>query len=123
VYWLATFVEVAIWFAGFHPNRLHIVTAPILAKSLVFVPSEFPGGRTDLVLSLGWTLMFELYFYAAFAATFWMRSIKKSFIAIAIFFMVGVGLSTLVAQLPYLLHYYFSTITFEFLFGAFCAIA
>jgi exopolysaccharide production protein ExoZ len=123
LYWVATFVIVAFWLAGFHPNGLQVLSASILAKSLIFVPSEFPDGRTDLVLSLGWTLMFELYFYMAFAATFWMRSIEKSFFTVASFFSLGIALSILVARLPHLLQFYFSTITLEFLFGALCAIA
>lgn len=42
----------------------------MLAQSMVFISSEFPDGRYDLILSIGWTLVYELFFYAIFALSF-----------------------------------------------------
>lgn len=36
-------------------------------SSYLFIPSERPGGRIAPVLSLGWTLNYEMFFYAIFA--------------------------------------------------------
>ncbi|GLK72550.1 acyltransferase [Ancylobacter dichloromethanicus] len=63
LYWIATLVIVAFYFVGFRPNGLMIFDFEILLKSLFFIQSEFENGRYDLILSLGWTLIFELFFY------------------------------------------------------------
>jgi exopolysaccharide production protein ExoZ len=123
LYWLATFVIVGFFIIGFHPNGLHELTLPMLIKSMIFVPSELADGRHSLVLLLGWTLMFELYFYVIFASTFWMRSLEKSLIAVTVVFLLGFGASCLIDPLPYLLQFYFSPITLEFSLGALAAIA
>jgi exopolysaccharide production protein ExoZ len=123
LYWLATLVIVTLFLIGFRPNGLHYLTMPTLIKSMIFVPSEFPDGRHDLVLSLGWTLMYELYFYAVFASTFFARSIEKSFFTVTIFFVLGTLANAIFAPFPYLIGYYLNTITLEFVFGALAAIA
>ncbi len=39
-----------------------------VVSSYFFIPSERPDGRIAPVLSLGWTLNYEMFFYAIFAA-------------------------------------------------------
>jgi peptidoglycan/LPS O-acetylase OafA/YrhL len=123
LYWLATIILVLIFLIGFHPNGLHYLDLPIFVRSMFFVPSEFPDGRRDLVLSLGWTLMYELYFYIIFASTLLMRSLEKSLIAITVVFVAGIFIKAAFGPFPYLIEYYLSTILLEFVFGALIAIA
>jgi exopolysaccharide production protein ExoZ len=122
LYWLATLVMVVLFLIGFHPNGLHQVDLPRFIESLVFVPSEFPDGRTDLILTLGWTLMYELYFYVVFAATFFVRSLEKSLAIMTLFFIGGIGLAITFGPFNYLVDYYLNPITLEFVFGAILAV-
>lgn len=67
LYWLLTaaFVLVAV-VAGGAVNS--VVTGPLqVAASLVFVPWARPDGMVQPVLTLGWTLNYEMLFYAVFA--------------------------------------------------------
>ncbi|WP_119255157.1 acyltransferase family protein [Shinella zoogloeoides] len=67
VYWLATGVMVAGALAGLFPNL--VLTAGHVAASLFFVPARSPSsGELWPVLVQGWTLNYEMFFYAAFAA-------------------------------------------------------
>ncbi|WP_439617208.1 acyltransferase family protein [Shinella sp.] len=67
VYWLATAVMVAGALAGLFPNLL--LTAEHVAASLFFVPWRSPSsGEIWPVLVQGWTLNYEMFFYAVFAA-------------------------------------------------------
>jgi peptidoglycan/LPS O-acetylase OafA/YrhL len=118
LYWLATLAIIAFFLAGFRPVGLHELSPKIVAQSFAFIPSAFANGRHDLILTVGWTLMFELFFYLAYALTFPLRSFEKSFAVLAAAF---VGLSVighLVNPLPYLLNFYTSPIMLEFLYGA-----
>ena len=122
LYWLATLVMVVLFLIGFRPDGLHQVDLPRFIESLVFVPSEFPDGRTDLILTLGWTLMYELYFYVVFAATFFVRSLEKSLAIMTLFFIGGIGLAITFGPFNYLVDYYLNPITLEFVFGAILAV-
>jgi peptidoglycan/LPS O-acetylase OafA/YrhL len=122
LYWLATLALVILLLIGFHPNGLHDVDLPSIVKSLFFVPSKFPDGRTDLILSLGWTLRYELYFYVVFAATFFLRSLEKSLAIITVFFVGGAGVAIAFGPFGYLVDYYLRPITLEFVLGGVLAL-
>ncbi|WP_104666306.1 acyltransferase family protein [Ensifer adhaerens] len=67
IYWLATAVMVVGGLAGLFPN-LVLGNAHVLA-SLLFVPMRSPSsGEIWPVLVQGWTLNYEMFFYAVFAA-------------------------------------------------------
>lgn len=57
LYWICTFARSAILGTD----------GPALFRSLFFVPSDTPP-----LLGVGWTLNFEIYFYAIFAAALWL---------------------------------------------------
>jgi peptidoglycan/LPS O-acetylase OafA/YrhL len=122
LYWLATLAIIAFFLAGFRPVGLHELSVSIVAQSLVFIPSAFADGRHDLILTVGWTLMFELFFYLAFALTFPMRSLEKSFAVLASAFVGLSVIGQIVKPLPYLLNFFTSPIMLEFLYGAAAAI-
>ena len=122
LYWVATVAVVVLFLIGFRPNGLHHVDLPRFIKSLLFVPSEFPDGRRSLILTLGWTLMYELYFYAIFAATFFVRSLEKSLAIVTLVFIGGIGLAITFGPFHYLVEYYLNPITLEFVFGAILAL-
>lgn len=121
LYWLATGCIATLFVLGFHPNGLHYLTPEILIRSLMFIRSDFPDGRTDLVLSLGWTLIYELFFYILFAATLAASSSTLRLLIITTLLSVVViarlAFTTLSDTPPLLC----STILFEFGFG--CGLA
>jgi len=122
LYWVATLLIAAFYLIGFRPNGLMYLDLQILLKSLFFIPAEFPGNRHDLVLSLGWTLMFELFFYASFAATFVFKSLERSFAILCAAFAALI-LSRYIAPSPiYLVEFFRWPILVEFLYGAALAV-
>lgn len=70
-YWIATGVMVAGALAGLFPNLR--LTAWSVLSSLAFIPSRSPStGDIWPVLVQGWTLNYEMFFYALFAAILFM---------------------------------------------------
>lgn len=118
LYWLATFFLVAVFLLGFSPNGVHHLTPRMLLESVFFIPSPLPNGEHSLVLLLGWTLMYELFFYGLFAVSFVARSRRISLAFLAVALCSTSILGTLVEGWSYLQMYYLAPITIEFLFGA-----
>lgn len=118
LYWLATAAILAFFAVGFRPVGLHHISPRIVIESLAFLPSTFPDGRHDLIRTVGWTLMFELFFYLAFALTFALRSLEKSFLALAGLFLALCVWGQVAGPLPWLIDFYTSSIMLEFLYGA-----
>lgn len=66
IYWLATLAMVAGGLVGLFPN-LKLTIAHVMA-SLFFIPMRSPSsGEIWPVLVQGWTLNYEMFFYAVFA--------------------------------------------------------
>ena len=59
LYWLCTFVVVAANAAGLYASKY--ISASALALSLFFLPNA------NIILGVGWTLNYEMYFYSVFA--------------------------------------------------------
>jgi peptidoglycan/LPS O-acetylase OafA/YrhL len=117
LYWLATFVLLAFYFVGRHPNGLSLVDGGDIATSLLFIPDVRADGITEPVLSLGWTLNYEMFFYLIFGLTFFMRSQLNSFLAITGSFMMLIAAGLFFAPLPHVLGSYTNPITLEFSAG------
>lgn len=122
LYWLATLVIIALYVVGFRPVGVFYLDARMIAESAVFVPGTFPDGRRDLILSVGWTLMYELFFYLWFALSFALRSAMRSFLALSAVF-VAMAIGGRLLPLPWLANYYTSPIIIEFLFGGALALS
>ncbi|MBV9995274.1 MAG: acyltransferase [Caulobacteraceae bacterium] len=68
-YWVATLLVVAVatlrphflWMPGFSPADI--------VRSLLFIPFQDAWGKPSPVLIQGWTLDYEMFFYALFAAS------------------------------------------------------
>jgi exopolysaccharide production protein ExoZ len=67
IYWLITVALYAVALAA--PSLLQATSAdPVqLLKSLLFIPFQKSNGLVQPVLFVGWTLNFEMFFYASFA--------------------------------------------------------
>ncbi|WP_172299275.1 acyltransferase [Pseudoruegeria sp. HB172150] len=66
LYWFLTLALVVVAMAL--PQLLNSteVSAESLAKSLLFIPYEKPSGAMQPILFLGWTLCYEMFFYAIY---------------------------------------------------------
>lgn len=91
IYWLATAVMVAGAAAGLFPNL--VVSAQHLLASLFFIPARSPSnGEIWPVLVQGWTLNYEMFFYAVFAATLLApRAVRLPMIAVGFVTLVIAG--------------------------------
>lgn len=126
LYWAITFLMVAILMAGFSPSGLHRIDAGDLFTSLFFIPDVRADGVPEPILSLGWTLNYEMFFYLVFGLTLLARSMLFSVGALAVLFG---GLAAAGHFLPGLVpdthagRFYTDPIMLEFVAGAGLALA
>ncbi|APG94958.1 acyltransferase family protein [Sinorhizobium americanum] len=92
VYWFATAVMISGALAGLFPNL--VLTLDHVLASLVFIPVRSPSsGEIWPVLVQGWTLNFEMLFYAVFAASLLLpRHLRLPAITGLFMALVAVGL-------------------------------
>lgn len=113
LYWVATAVTIALLFAigGYVPSLERILS------SLFFIPYSDPTAvdKNLPVLSVGWTLNCEMFFYAIFAAAAALP-IRKATAAIVISICALVFIPTS-ESFPTLSLYWSSPMLFEFIFG------
>ncbi|MET3900293.1 exopolysaccharide production protein ExoZ [Devosia sp. UYZn731] len=86
MYWL--FTTIAALLALVMPSlfKSTVFTWPHYFESLLFIPHEAPGrGGYSPLLSLGWTLNYEIFFYLAFAACAALSSRWRVVVLTAIF--------------------------------------
>ena len=67
LYWFYTLLKVALLAAVPAVAMRYSLDLSHLAASLAFVPWTSPWGEVQPVLPVGWTLNFEMLFYALFA--------------------------------------------------------
>ena len=73
LYWLATTLYLALLAAAALKGGAAFPGWRALAASYLFLPFAAPGGSAMPVFDLGWTLNYEMFFYAVFACTLWAR--------------------------------------------------
>ncbi len=116
LYWLGTLAVFAM--AGLAPSLVNSTTTDAvgLVKSLFFIPYVKGNGLTHPVLFLGWTLNYEVLFYAifAFALTFGSRA-APAIATIIISSLVLIGLMFSISTEPF--RFWTQPITLEFLLG------
>ena len=116
LYWLGTFAVFAV--AAAAPSLVNSTTTDLieLVKSLFFIPYVKSNGLTHPVLFLGWTLNYEILFYAIFAValTFGSR-VAPAIATIIILSLIFAGLAFPIDAEPF--RFWTRPITLEFLFG------
>lgn len=113
-YWFFTILlAAAVVAAG---GRLRNTTAdPVqLLTSLFFVPWPRITGQMNPILAQGWTLNFEMFFYASFALSMLFR---RGLLMLAGCFVVLVALHPIVPDGWFVLAFYTNPIILEFLAG------
>jgi len=75
LYWLLTTLLVILALAAPHLFRTIVVSPGSYVLSLLFIPFHNAGQEQALVplLVVGWTLNYEMFFYALFALALWLR--------------------------------------------------
>jgi exopolysaccharide production protein ExoZ len=114
-YWL--FTALALLALVLVPGQMahnHVSLAQV-AGSFLFLPVAAPDGHPTPVLILGWTLEFEMLFYAIFAVGLGF-SRRRGLMVITAALLALVGLS-FAQPLPLPLGFWASNIVLEFLFG------
>ena len=116
LYWLATSIKVLVLLLG--PiglaNEANVDTTNII-KSYFFIPYIKPGGDIQPFLNVGWTLVFEMFFYLVFTIALLLR--KNIYIFIGLTMVTLAGLSLLKPEHPPVWMFLFDSIVLEFFFG------
>jgi len=116
IYWLLTGAVFAV--AILAPALVKGTSASLadLGMSVLFIPFEKPSGAMQPVLFVGWTLNYEMFFYALFTLglCFRNRSVGLLFTACALFTLVVIGQ---ILQLGSIAAFYADPIILEFTFG------
>jgi peptidoglycan/LPS O-acetylase OafA/YrhL len=115
LYWLATTIKLAAMLV-IPAVVLHATLDwPYIAKSYLFLPAYAPDGTIAPLLGVGWTLLFEMFFYALFTLALGLRVNLIGFCG-AILLLCAVGASLKPVPAPaYLM--YLNPIVLEFLVG------
>ncbi|MCW1381929.1 acyltransferase [Novosphingobium sp. KCTC 2891] len=120
LYWLATLVAVLSTFVV--PGYFwQATTRPInLVTSLLFIPHEGVSGGVYPVLYQGWTLQYEMYFYALFAACLIVPA-RRRLLALAVCLGVALAAGAIFKPDGPILQTYTHPICLEFLAGVVAA--
>ncbi|MCK1397439.1 acyltransferase [Bradyrhizobium sp. 4] len=121
LYWTFTLLAVvaALLLTG-HVRHDEVSVTHVLA-SLFFVPWRSPGGELVPPLSVGWTLNFEMLFYAVFTIGLLFR--RMIGLTVVVLILLGLMFVRTVApgQIGVQLDFWGFRITLEFLYGIFVA--
>jgi len=95
LYWMVTTLSLMKWIAKyFHPGlgilQPATLNLPYLLASFFFIPVHDAAGGIVPFLAVGWTLSFEMFFYALFALALWLRTNVSYFLM-----PIMIGLSTI----------------------------
>jgi peptidoglycan/LPS O-acetylase OafA/YrhL len=114
IYWIITSIYIAMAVAipsfgkGYSPSSI--------AGSYLFIPVERVSGVVEPVVGQGWTLNYEMLFYAIFAIAIVARPrIAVAAVALALAVLVAAGR---IFTLPLPFSFWANDIVLEFLFGA-----
>lgn len=114
-YWLFTLLLAGVLLVAPHAAPGTHFDPALLAASLAFIPWPRPdSGELYPLLSLGWTLNFEMFFYLCFGAALLARPGKGLLIAL----LCGLALAGIVARpQSFLASFYTDSILLEFVAG------
>jgi peptidoglycan/LPS O-acetylase OafA/YrhL len=121
LYWAATVVvllDILLRYASLAAANL---TFDSVLASFFFFPVERPTGQLTPLYSLGWTLNYEMFFYAMFSIAIWATR-RVAIAAIAISFVALVVLGRFL-QLPPAIGFWTNPLILEFVLGMMVAAA
>ena len=117
MYWLATWAVAILFWLNLHPIDVKALAVKDILADMIFLPSYRADGDPYPILDVGWTLNYEIYFYALFGLTFFLRSQLAALGALCVWFVGTSLVRALGPELPHALDFYFEPITLEFAAG------
>src|SRR6187399_3125647 len=87
-YWFHTLVLLVIWPLQNLPHWRSVWSPTSLLASLCFVPAEDPSGKMFPFLRVGWTLNYEMFFYAFLALCVLVAKNRAALLAAALLILV-----------------------------------
>ncbi len=121
LYWLALALVIGLWLVGEQPDGVKQIDAGDALAAFLFIPDVRADGVPYPVLDVGWTLVFEAYFYVVFGLTFFLRSQAASLKVLTGLFVVLALVRLLTPGLPFALEFWFRPVTLEFVAGGMLA--
>lgn len=117
MYWGLTIALFAVAFVA--PSLLQNTRADWgeLVLSLLFIPFEKSGGLVQPLLFLGWTLNYEMFFYALFALSLFIGSAHKRVAVMSGTLILLVLFGQIVRPASVVAAFYTNPILLEFLYG------
>ena len=121
LYWLVTLLLIGTIVAQPSEVNHSDLTWQRIVTSFLFIPWPRAGGGLFPIMGLGWTLNYEMFFYAAFAIALFLRRP----LGLALIFGGFVALVVLgkLAHLPEIMRFWCDPIILEFLGGILLAMA
>ncbi len=116
LYWVfTTLLIAAILVVGDRMANVSL-SIPHIVASYLFFPWPHSNGQIEPLLSLGWTLNYEMLFYVLLSIALLFPR-KLGLAGLALLFLVGVGLHFVIPDSWFALHYWTAPIILEFLLG------
>jgi exopolysaccharide production protein ExoZ len=124
MYWIVTLLTVGLTLVAPHLMRSTVVDVPSVIKSLLFIP-HFSLGHPGMVWPIvvpGWTLSYEMFFYAVFAIALPTSQLVRASLVSAIFVILVIAGFAFQPVEPFALTFT-STLLLEFVMGLWIAVA
>lgn len=80
LYWIATTAKLTVLLAAGALVYHAVVDWPSIARSYLFLPSRNVDGEIAPLLGVGWTLIYEMFFYAIFTLALALRANRFAFV-------------------------------------------
>jgi peptidoglycan/LPS O-acetylase OafA/YrhL len=122
LYWLGTALVIVLFLAGLPALDVRELRLVDVVRSFFFIPYIATYGEPRPILDVGWTLNYEIYFYALFGLAFFVRSQVKALALLGALFVAIWIFVKLNPQLPFAIAHYGSALVFEFLIGGVIAL-
>ena len=119
LYWLATLVVIALVIIRPWTFSQALLTPDAILASLFFVPHADASGQAYPILGVGWTLNYEMMFYAMFAISMMLPRVYRLPGVVALIWVVW--LTANLSGDGVIAHFYANPILFEFAVG--CVLA
>lgn len=117
LYWLYTFATAALVLALPQLFKTTEFTVPHFIQSLLFIPHWGPAGSLSPLILLGWTLNYEMFFYAAFAIAMALSTSRRVPLTIAMLLIMPILALFVDFTGSAAGEFYSNDIVLEFMFG------
>lgn len=92
LYWIATSIKIAAVLAFAHYALHARMDIPYLLSSYFFIPALNADGEILPILTVGWTLSFEMFFYLVFTMALGVKVSPLRFVAVVFISLAMIGL-------------------------------